>query len=98
MAKPSVHRCLLCGHTGIAARTEGRFVTTACAACSAILTIEFDPPDQPGLRARFERIDESDDDGACRVALPESVTSRGEAAASDSGRRTPRTFGTRNNP
>jgi hypothetical protein len=53
-----VTRCLLCGEAPIAARVNGRFVTTACPACGAILAIEFDPPDEPGLRARIERLDE----------------------------------------
>jgi hypothetical protein len=39
---------------------NGRFIMTWCRACSAILTIEYDPPDQPELRARIERIDEPD--------------------------------------
>jgi len=55
-----VERCLICGHTSIGATTHGRFVTTSCADCRAVLQIEFDPPDQPGLRARIERLDDPD--------------------------------------
>jgi hypothetical protein len=55
-----VQRCLICGHTEIGATTHGRFVTTSCADCRAVLRIEFDPPDQPGLRARIERLDDPD--------------------------------------
>jgi hypothetical protein len=56
----AVDRCLVCGHPAIDADVDGRFVTTSCSACLAVLVIEFDPPDQPALRARIERIDESE--------------------------------------
>jgi len=49
-----------CGDTAITAQVDGRFVTTSCSACHAVLIIEFDPPDEPHLRARIERIDEHD--------------------------------------
>jgi len=52
---PRVHRCLLCGNTAITAKVDGRFVTTSCQVCYSVFTIEFDPPDEPGLRARIER-------------------------------------------
>ena len=52
----SVKRCLLCGHTPIDASVDGRFVTTSCPACGAVFAIEFNPPEQPELRARIERI------------------------------------------
>jgi hypothetical protein len=55
-----VRRCLLCGETAIDVKLEGRLTTVNCSACSATLTIEFDPPDRPDLRARIERIDEPD--------------------------------------
>jgi hypothetical protein len=55
----TVTRCVLCGDPGIDVDVHGRFVTTSCPACLAVFAIEFDPPDQPGLRARIERIDES---------------------------------------
>ena len=58
-----VNRCLLCGQTAIDGKTHGRFVTTSCPACLAVLKIEFDPPDQPELRARIERLDNADDAG-----------------------------------
>jgi hypothetical protein len=77
-----VKRCLLCGDPNIVAKADGRFVTTACGACGAVLLIEFDPPDQPTLRARIERIDDTTDGGAL---------------ASDRGRRTRRMNGSRNN-
>jgi hypothetical protein len=54
----TVSRCLLCGHAAIDAIVNGRFVRTACLACHATLVIEFDPPDQPELRARIECIHE----------------------------------------
>jgi hypothetical protein len=57
---PRVDRCLVCGRTSIDAKTQARFVTTSCADCRAVLQIEFDPPDQPGLRARIERLDNAD--------------------------------------
>jgi hypothetical protein len=78
-----VKRCLLCGDPDIVAKADGRFVTTACGACRAVLLIEFDPPDAPTLRARIERIDETTDGGPL---------------ASDRDRRTRRTSGSRNNP
>jgi ribosomal protein S27E len=53
-----VTRCLLCGQKPIEAQVNRRFVRTSCPACGAILAIEFDPPDQPAVRARIERIDE----------------------------------------
>jgi rubrerythrin len=56
-----VSRCLLCGYTAIDAHVDGRFVTTSCPSCLAVLAIEFDPVDQPGLRARIERIIEPEE-------------------------------------
>jgi ribosomal protein S27E len=55
-----VERCLICGRTAIEAKSNGRFVTTSCADCAAVLEIEFDPPDQPGIRARIQRLDQPD--------------------------------------
>jgi hypothetical protein len=78
-ATPSVRRCLLCGDTGIDATVIGRIVTTSCSACSAVLIIEFDPPDEPLLRARIERVDKPDD-GDPRVARLASLTRRREPA------------------
>jgi hypothetical protein len=52
----TVSRCLLCGSPEVDAAVDGRFVTTSCPACLAVLAIEFEPPDQPELRARIERI------------------------------------------
>src|SRR5436190_17480163 len=66
----SVHRCLLCGHTAIDGKTDGRLITTSCHACLAVLTIEFDPPDQPELHARIERLDDADDGG---TPLPRAI-------------------------
>jgi hypothetical protein len=62
-----INRCLLCHHTPIDATTDGRIVTTSCPACLAVLKIEFDPPDQPELRARIEHIDEPDMADRARV-------------------------------
>jgi hypothetical protein len=56
----TVSRCLLCGYPAVDAEVDGRFVTTSCPACLAVLAIEFDPPDQPELRARIERIIDSE--------------------------------------
>ena len=78
-----VKRCLLCGDPNIDAKRDGRFVRTSCFACHSVLSIEFDPPDEPTLRARIERIDEARD---------------AEVFASDHDRRTARTSGIRNNP
>jgi hypothetical protein len=55
-----VRRCLICGHEGISTTGEGRTVTTSCTQCRAVLKIEFDPPDEPAVRARIERIDEAE--------------------------------------
>jgi hypothetical protein len=55
---PPVRQCLLCGHKDISATGDGRVVTTSCTQCLAVLKIEFDPPDEPGVRARIERIDD----------------------------------------
>ena len=68
-----VTRCLLCGQTAIDAKTHGRFVTTSCRACLAVLTIEFDPPDQPELRARIERLDDADYEGTAPARMPDAV-------------------------
>jgi len=57
-----VNRCLVCGRGGIDTTIEGRFVTTTCDACRATLKIEFDPPDEPNVRARIERISTSHND------------------------------------
>ena len=79
-----VRRCLLCGDAAIDTRIDGRFVTTACLACNACLIIEFDPPDEPTLRARIERIDDA--------------TMDGEVFESDRDTQTVRTSDNRNNP
>ena len=54
----TVSRCLLCGYKPVDADVDGRFVTTSCPVCLAVLAIEFDPPDQPEVRARIERIND----------------------------------------
>ncbi len=68
-----VNRCLLCGQAAIDVTIDGRFVTTSCPVCLAVLTIEFDPPDQPEVRARIERLDDTDDGGTPLVWMPETV-------------------------
>jgi len=83
-----VNRCLLCGQTAIDTNTSGRFVTTSCRTCLAVLTIEFDPPDQPELRARIERLDDADDGGTPLAWMPEAVHVNGEAFARGPDRRT----------
>jgi hypothetical protein len=80
-----VKRCLLCGDEAIDATIDGRIVTTCCHACRAVLSIEFDPPDEPALRARIERIDD-------RAPTPD------EASGSDPGTRKSRRSDTRNSP
>ena len=74
-----VNRCLLCGETAIEAKTTGRFVTTSCRACRAVLMIEFDPPDQPELRARIERLDDDDDGGTALTRIPDVVHVEGRS-------------------
>jgi len=50
-----VHRCILCRSTNIQTETtEGRIVIARCRHCGATVRIEFDPPDQPGLRGTIE--------------------------------------------
>lgn len=56
-----VNRCLICGGAAIDSRTNGRVVTTMCRECSAVLLVEFDPPDRPDIRARIERLDDGAD-------------------------------------
>jgi hypothetical protein len=51
-------RCPLCQHSPVACTTDDRTVTLSCPSCWAVLSIEFDPPDQPELRARIERLDD----------------------------------------
>jgi hypothetical protein len=77
-----IRRCLLCGDAAIDAHVNGRRVRTACLACHAVLIIEFDPPDEPTLRARIERIDDTD----------------GEVFPSDLDTSTGRRFGNQSNP
>jgi transcription elongation factor Elf1 len=57
----TITRCLICGHQPVTAVQEGRIVTTMCEACGARLAIEFDPPDNPQVRARIERLDQADE-------------------------------------
>jgi hypothetical protein len=56
-------RCLLCQNVDLEIDVDGRFVTTTCHACSAVLQIEFDPSDEPSLKARIERLDEAESPG-----------------------------------
>jgi hypothetical protein len=69
----SVNHCLLCGQTAIDTNVNGRFVTTSCRTCLGALTIEFDPPDQPELRARIERLDDAGDGGTPFEWMPKPV-------------------------
>src|SRR5438874_977785 len=89
----TVNHCLLCGKTTIDATTAGRFVTTSCRACRAVLMIEFDPPDQPQLRARIERLEDADDAGTALAATPDvvHVVERSFRVRSIDERPTPRT-------
>jgi hypothetical protein len=50
-----VRRCVLCHSDDIAARyLRGRIVTVTCRGCGGVVRVEFDPPDEPGLRGRIE--------------------------------------------
>ena len=60
MSVHHVRRCLLCGAAAIDAKSRGRVVKTTCLTCRAALIIEFDPPDDPTIRARIERVDSTD--------------------------------------
>jgi hypothetical protein len=52
-----VKSCALCGSHEIALRwATDRQVTTTCLACRRIVQIEFDPPDEPGIRGRIELV------------------------------------------
>jgi uncharacterized cupin superfamily protein len=76
-----VRRCLLCGHAPVDAGVHDRVVTTSCSSCQAILVIEFNPPDQPGLRARIDRIPGSRTKRGAEVQTSSSrafKTSRGD--------------------
>ena len=84
----NVNRCLVCGQTAVDVKTDGRFVTTSCPVCLAVLTIEFDPPDQPELRARIERLDDADGGGTPFLDARRRFTSPGEASACDADRPT----------
>jgi len=68
-----VNRCVLCGETAIDRNANGRFVTTSCPTCLAVFTIEFDPPDQPEIRARIERLDDTDEERMALERMPEVV-------------------------
>lgn len=85
MSAYGVRRCLLCGDTAIDSKWNGRFVTTSCRACHAVLNVEFDPPDEPTLRARIERIDDD---------TPRNA----EVSESDPDRRMAHNCGSRNSP
>jgi len=49
-------RCVLCGSGEIsrAIGSERRIVTVTCRDCGAVVRLELDPPDFPGLRGRIE--------------------------------------------
>jgi len=51
-----VQRCVLCGTTAIFQRRSGRSDLVTCGVCGAVFEVEFDPPDEPQLRARIELI------------------------------------------
>jgi hypothetical protein len=69
------NRCLLC-RGAVERECEGRFVTTSCLECGAVLRIEFDPPEEPHLRARIERLDEVDDCGLTELVRAERTSPR----------------------
>jgi hypothetical protein len=51
-----VHRCVLCGTTAIFQRNSGRVDVVICRVCGAVFEVEFEPPDEPAVRARIELI------------------------------------------
>jgi CheY-like chemotaxis protein len=48
-----VNSCPLCGHATNGLETPERITTLQCRGCGGIVTIEFDPPDDPTLRGRI---------------------------------------------
>jgi hypothetical protein len=74
-----VNRCVLCGETAPDTNTDGRFVTTSCPTCLAVFTIEFDPPDHPELRARIERLDDTDEGRMALARMREVVQDAGRS-------------------
>ena len=72
-------RCVLCGQTEIDTKINGRFVTTSCPTCLAVFMIEFDPPDHPELRARIERLDDTDEGKMALARMPEVVHVAGQS-------------------
>ncbi len=71
-----VRLCLVCGDAAIDTKIDGRVVTTSCRACSAVLIIEFDPPDEPALRARIEQIDDDAMDAEIFESDPDKQAAR----------------------
>ncbi len=50
-----IKRCILCRSEAITMHVEqGRIATAACHSCGATVRVEFDPPDEPGLRGRID--------------------------------------------
>jgi len=54
-----VRHCILCRSDDISNTVENeRTIRCRCRTCGATVRIEFDPPDQPGLRGRIELLEE----------------------------------------
>lgn len=70
-----VRRCLLCGGL-VDCHSEARCVTTSCLECGAVLRIEFNPPDDPTLTARIERLDDVDDGGEDVIEFAPTASSK----------------------
>jgi hypothetical protein len=48
---------MFCGSHDITSRWhDRRNVTVTCRACRRVVRIEFDPPDQPGVRGRIDML------------------------------------------
>jgi hypothetical protein len=49
-----IRDCVLCGAPDLHHVYRNDIVTVTCLDCDVVFQIEFDPPDQPDLRARIE--------------------------------------------
>jgi hypothetical protein len=68
-----VKRCVLCRSDDITADAEhDRIFIIACRECGAAVRVEFDPPDDPGLRGRIEVLVEPTDPAPAAPIQPRS--------------------------
>jgi len=50
-----VKRCLLCSHSDVECVVVGNTtITITCAACGAVMRLEYAPPDDPSLAGRID--------------------------------------------